>query len=126
MKTILKISIVAACVGWACVALLRAQAEAPRAHPDTDRAKWVEKCLRDFESIKTGMTRGEIEGKLSTDGGIQSVSPVRFAHPACGYFKIDVEFEFKRDAADQNRAIQGNGDKATRVSKPYIERPFND
>jgi hypothetical protein len=72
------------------------------------------------------MTRGEIEGKLSKDGGLQGVSPVRFAHPACGYFKVDVEFEFKRDAADQNRAIQNKDDKATRVSKPYIERPFLD
>jgi len=126
MKTILKFSIIVAFLGWACFALLRAQAQAPRAQLDTDRANWVEKCLKDFESIKVGMTRGEIEGKLSKDGGLQSVSPVRFAHPACGYFKVDVEFEFKRDAADQNRAVQNKEDKSTRVSKPYIERPFSD
>jgi len=126
MKTILKLSIFAACVGWACVGLLRAQAQAPRAQADTDRASWVEKCLKDFESIRVGVTRGEIEGKLRRDGGLQGVSPVRFAHPACGYFKVDVEFEFKRDAAGQNRAIQSGDDKSTRVSKPYIERPFTD
>ena len=70
--------------------------------------------------------RGQVEAKLTIDGGLQSVSPVRFAHPACGYFKIDVEFEFKRNAADQNRAIADKADKVTKVSKPYIERPFAD
>jgi hypothetical protein len=87
---------------------------------------WVETCLKDFESIKAGMTRGQIEAKLSKDGGLQSVSPVRFAHPACGYFKVDVGFQFKRDAGDQNRAIENKDDKATSVSKPYIESPFAD
>ena len=126
MKTILKFAIVAACLGWACVALLHAQSRAPRLQPDTDHAKWVEMCLRDFESIKVGMARAEIEGKLSQDGGLQSVSPFRFAHSACASFKIDVEFDFKRNPADQNRAVWGKGDKATKVSKPYLERPFAD
>jgi hypothetical protein len=79
-----------------------------------------------FESIKIGMTRSDLEGRLPKDGGLQSVSPVRFAHPACGYFKIDVEFDFKPNPADQNRAVWGKDDKATKVSKPYIERPFSD
>jgi len=126
MKTILKFATIAACVGWACVALLRAQAQPPRHQPDTDHAKWVEMCLKDLESIKVGMTRGEIEGKLSKDGGLQSVSPFRFAHPACASFKIDVQFDFKRNPSDQNRAVWGKDDKATKVSKPYIERPFLD
>jgi hypothetical protein len=62
----------------------------------------------------------------ATDGGLQGASPVRFAHPACAYFKIDVEFEFKRNAADQGRAIASKDDKATKVSKPYIESPILD
>jgi hypothetical protein len=126
MKTILRFTIFAACAGWACVALLRAQAPPPRAQPDKDRTQWVESCLKDFESIKAGMTRGQVEAKLSMDGGLQGVSPARFAHPACGYLKIDVEFEFKRNAADQNRAIVDKADKVTKVSKPYIQRPFAD
>jgi hypothetical protein len=88
--------------------------------------RWVEKCLQDFESIKPGMTRGEIENRFPLDGGLQGVSPVRFLHPACPYFKIDVVFAFKRNPDDQNRAVSGKEDKATRASKPYIERPFAD
>ena len=126
MKNTVRLSIVAACVGWTCVALLRAQAPPPRTQPDKDHTQWVESCLKDLESVKPGTTRGQVEGKLSKDGGLQGVSPVRFAHPACGYFKIDVEFEFKRNTADQNRAISDTADKVTKVSKPYIERPFSD
>jgi hypothetical protein len=126
MKSILKIIIVAACVGLVCVALRRAQAQTSSPQPGTDHVKWVENCLKDFEAIKAGMTRSEIEAKLSMDGGLQGASPVRFTHPACAYFKVDVVFEFKRNAADQGRAIAGKDDKATKVSKPYIERPFLD
>ncbi|HEY5909545.1 MAG TPA: hypothetical protein VJA21_02960 [Verrucomicrobiae bacterium] len=126
MKTILGFSIFAACAGWAWVALLHGQAPPPRAQPDKVLTQWVESCLKDFESIKVGMTRGQVEAKLSMDGGLQGISPARFSHPACGYFKIDVEFDFKRNAADQNRAIVDKADKVTKVSKPYIERPFAD
>ncbi len=126
MKTLFRFGIFAACAGWACVALLHAQAPPPRAEPDKNCTQWVESCLKDFESIKTGMTRAQVEAKVTMDGGLQNVSPVRFAHPACGYFKIDVEFAFKRNAADQNRAIADKADKVTKVSKPYIERPILD
>jgi len=91
-----------------------------------DRVKWVAKCLEDFQAIKTGMTREDVEKRFQMDGGLQGVSPVRFTHPECSYFKIDVEFSFKRDPQDQNRAIVSPDDKATKVSKPYIERPYID
>lgn len=126
MKTILKFSIFTACIGCACIVLLHAQAPLAKPQADKDYTQWVESCLKDFESVKVGMTRSQVEGKLSKDGGLQILSPVRFTHPACGYFKIDVEFEFKRDAADQNRAIIGEVDRVTKISKPYIESPFFD
>jgi hypothetical protein len=83
-------------------------------------------CFKNFESITNGMTRAEVEKKLTMDGGLQTVSPVRFLDPACPGFKINVEFDFKRNAIDQNRAIETKADKVIRVSKPYLERPFMD
>lgn len=114
--------VVAAFVGGVCVTLLPLKVQAT----NRDRAEWVEKCLKDFESIKVGMTRGEIEAKWPWDTGLQGVSPVRFTHPDFGYFKVDVEFDFKRNPADQNRAVWNKDDKATSISKPYIERSFGD
>jgi hypothetical protein len=82
--------------------------------------------LKAFESITNGMTRAEVEGKFTLDGGLQSASPARFLHPNSPYLKVNVEFDFKRDAADQNRAVTSKDDKVVRVSKPYVERPFLD
>jgi hypothetical protein len=83
-------------------------------------------CLKVFDSITNGMTRAEVEKRLALDGGLQGASPVRFLHPDCPNFKVDVEFNFQRNAADQNRAVIGKDDKVTRVSKPYFQRPFMD
>ena len=83
-------------------------------------------CLKNFESITNGMTRAEVKRRLEMDGGLTGASPVRFIDPKCPGFKITVEFDFKKDAADQGRAITSGADKVIRVSKPYLERPFMD
>lgn len=87
---------------------------------------WVERCLQDFASIQAGMTRHEVAQRFPMDGGLQGASPVRFVHPKCSSFKVDVEFGFKRDATDQNRAVIGEDDRVVRVSKPYLERSVSD
>jgi len=83
-------------------------------------------CFKNFEAIKNGMTRAEVEKKLAMDGGLQFVSPMRFIDPGCPGFKINVGFEFQKDAADQNRAISAKDDKVINVSRPYLERQFTD
>jgi hypothetical protein len=83
-------------------------------------------CFKNFESITNGMTRGEVERKLTLDGSLRTVSPVRFVDPGCPHFKIKVEFGFQRDARDQNRAFKGQDDRVTGVSTPYREEPFTD
>jgi len=126
MKTLNTFRIVLVlCIGLG-ISLCLAQGEKPQEKPNLERTKWVEKCLRDFESIKPGMTRGDIEKRFPMDGGVHSASLMRFTHPECGYFKADIEFDFKRDEKDQGRAILSPEDKATKVSRPYIERPYGD
>jgi hypothetical protein len=126
MQAIPRLGIVACCVAALFAALLYAQSERPSTTINKDCTSWVENCLKDFETVTVGMTRGEVESTFPKDGGIQGVSPVRFVHPSCPYFKIDVEFDFKRSAAESSRVILGKDDKVTRVSKPYIEMPFLD
>jgi hypothetical protein len=102
------------------------QAQPRDAQKDRDHEAWVQNCWKDFQAIKKGMTRAEVEARLGTDGGLSSAGFMRFVHPACSLFKIDVEFDYKRDANDQGRAITGKDDKVIRVSKPYIEPMFMD
>lgn len=125
MKTILRFSIVGV---WIWAALVCAQAQSPKIDSDKDFAKWVERCLNDFESIKVGTTREEIERKWTMDGGIQVLSQNRYVHRVCGCFKIDVEFDVKGNAADKRPMweIWSKKDKVIKVSKPYLERPVSD
>ncbi len=83
-------------------------------------------AFKNFEAITNGMTRAEAEKRLTMDGGLRSVSPVRFIDPACPGYKIAVEFSHKVDAADQNRAIESKDDRVIGVSKPYRELTFQD
>lgn len=87
---------------------------------------WVAKCLDDFKEIKPGMMRAEIEKRMTKDGGLQSYVTVRYVHPECSYFKIDVEYSVKRNPAEQGRVVPSADDKAVKVSKPYIENPHGD
>ncbi len=101
-------------------------APSPLATMNREGYTWVEKCLTDFETIKVGMPRSQIESRFPKDGGLQTDSPVRFLHPTCPDFKIDVEFNLQHNYADQGRTIEGKDDIVIRVSKPYIERVDND
>lgn len=92
----------------------------------TECEKCIDQCLRDFQSIRPGMTRHEVMQKFLMDGGLQTVSPVRFLHPQCRSFKVDVSFTYERDPENQNRAIMGKDDKVIEISRPYLEPPFMD
>ena len=101
-------------------------AEEPAAKEKAARVQCVWKSLEDLAAIKPGMTRAEVEKKLAMDGGLQAASPVRFTHPDCPYFKIDVEFAVHRDPKDQNRVVFGKEDTGTKASRPYLEAPYLD
>lgn len=88
-----------------------------------ERIAWVAKCLSDFRQIKPGMTRAEIEKRMHIDGGFQGYVTVRYFHPECSYFKIDVDFSVKQDQGKQGQIVSSADDKAMKVSKPYIENP---
>jgi hypothetical protein len=80
-------------------------------------------CFNTFAAVTNGMTRAEVEHRLTMDGGLQGVSPVRFTDTNCPGFKINVEFDFKRDSTQQGRAIQSENDRVIRASTPYLELP---
>ena len=121
-------SIVLSSIILAAVAVSSAfgAASQPDIKQQRDRVVWVVKCLTDFRAIKPGMTRAEVERRLPSDGGIQGYVTVRFVHPECPYFKIDVEFAVRRNPEPENRIAPSPDDKVVKVSKPYIEDPYSD
>ena len=86
------------------------------------RINWVKKCLLDFNKIN-GMKRSEVEKSFPQDGGLQFIPFVRYLHPECNFFKVDVYYDFKRDANDHNCPISSPDDLVTNISLPYIESP---
>lgn len=125
MKRIGGLTAAMVCIAVLTATLLYAQSQ-PTNVQKMDHIRWVEACLTDLEAIEVGMTRAEVESKLQMDGGLQAVSRVRFAHPNCPYFKLDVEFEVERDSSNKSRAVRGKDDTVKQISKPYVERPYID
>lgn len=89
-----------------------------------NRLEWVAQCLKDFQTLKPGMTRSEVRKKFPVDGGITAGGQSRLTHPSCRFFKVDVDFKCKTD--DEGRALVGDDDLSIKISKPYIETPYFD
>jgi hypothetical protein len=87
-----------------------------------DHVAWVEQCLKDFTAIKPGMTRHEIEERLSTGEFYDALGT--FTHPDCPYFKIDVDSAATWDKPpSQNVMIMSPSDRARTVSNPSEPTP---
>jgi hypothetical protein len=85
-----------------------------------DHTHWVEQVLKEMQSIKVGMRRGEVEKVFSVAGGLATVSRQAYVYRQCPYFRVDVEFA----PADQTRASEN--DTVVNISKPYLDWPHGD
>jgi hypothetical protein len=105
----------------ATVTLLHSRSTAgQRTTPEKQaRIQWVEKCLKDLQSIKPGMTRGQMLKILGEEGGLYSPGWGHYVHKECPYFKVDIEFAFTRDK--DGRGQWKPDDKITKVTRPYID-----
>lgn len=128
---------VSACVSIIILSLLQACAQSSQAtvrppsvfnigSPQTGMAQH----LKDFEVFRVGMTRWEVDALITQfprDGGISTPWNLRLTHLSDHSLKIDIDLEItQRDPADHDRAVVGRYDKVIRVSKPYVQRPFDD
>jgi hypothetical protein len=59
---------------------------------DSEQARWIAASLTDMQSIKPGMTRGELLKVFMGEGGISSRTWRRYVYRRCGFIKVDVEF----------------------------------
>ena len=90
------------------------------------RIRWVGECLRDFNALKLGMTRTEVETVFPQYTWDIHSFPTRIIHPDCPLFMIDVDFDVKGNPEDHNRATPSPEDLVTNISKPYIAFPVHD
>jgi len=90
-----------------------------------DHIAWVTHTLEKMETIKPGMTRGDLLKVFRTEGGESTRLQRTFVSRDCPYFKVDVEFRAAggpdRDNARFVTLVKDNRDIIIKVSKPYLQ-----
>lgn len=84
-----------------------------------EHTAWIAKSLREMETVKVGMTRGELLKVFTEEGGLSTRTWRRYVYRDCQNIKVDVEFEPVGDP--ENKRIQSPLDKITKISKPFLE-----
>lgn len=84
-----------------------------------EHTAWVEKSLREIETVKVGMTRLELLKVFKEEGGISTRTWRRYVYRECPYIKVDVEFE--QIGEPENKLNQKPEDKIVKISKPFLE-----
>ena len=86
-----------------------------------------------METIKPGMTRGELLAVFQPQGGLSTALHRTFISRDCIYFKVDVDFDaVGRPSRDENgrmTSVEDNGDNGdiiVQISRPYIQFAITD
>ena len=83
-----------------------------------EHTEWIAKSLKEIESVKVGMTRGDLLKVFGEEGGISTRTWRRYVYHECRYIKVDVEFE---PVGEPEKPSQSPRDKIVKISKPFLE-----
>ena len=84
-----------------------------------DHTEWIQRSLREIETVKVGMTRADLLKVFTEEGGISTRTWRRYVYRNCPNIKVDVEFEAIDDA--ENKVVQSPKDRIVKISKPFLE-----
>jgi hypothetical protein len=90
--------------------------------PQDSSCAVIRQALSDYQRIKVGITRGEVEKYFAQDGGAQFPSSTRYVYPKCAYLHLDLEFEAKGPAG----RLFSPDDTVTKTSKLYVDYSAKD
>jgi hypothetical protein len=101
------------------VSFVSAAAILPSSKSQADaHTEWIVKSLKEIESVKVGMTRGDLLKVFEEEGGISTRTWRRYVYHECRYIKVDVEFE---PIGEPEKPSQSPRDKIIKISKPFLE-----
>ncbi len=90
-----------------------------------DHDAWVTHTLEKMETIKPGMTRGELVKVFTTESGLSTGLHRTFVSRDCSYFKVDIDFEAvgrpSRDEDGRVTLVEDSRDIIVKVSRPYLQ-----
>jgi hypothetical protein len=94
-----------------------------QASPDS-HVKWVGTVLGRMETIKPGMTRGDLLKVFTTEGGLSQPLERTFVSRECLYFKVHVTFRAvgrpQRDSDGRELLTEDARDVIVTISQPFL------
>jgi hypothetical protein len=100
----------------ACLAL--GQTRSSNTSPyDSEHTRWITASLREMQTIKVGMSRGELLKIFMKEGGLSTPQQRRYMYRDCPYIKVDVEFA----STEEGQRVERPEDRIIRISKPFLE-----
>lgn len=88
-------------------------------------ADWVKNSLSKIETIKVGMTRGQLLEIFTTEGGLSTGLQRTYVYRECPYIKVDVKFTAtgrpERDKEGRVTLQESNKDIIQSISVPYLQ-----
>lgn len=94
------------------------------AKTEADHTRWIERSLREIQTLKPGMTRADLLKVLQEEGGLSNRNGHRFVYRECPYIKVDVKFQAVGALDDNLR--KDPRDKILRLSTPFLEWSITD
>jgi hypothetical protein len=98
-------------------AALKAGGQLSDVHPV--HTAWVEKSLREMQTIKVGMSREALLRVFKEEGGLSNRTHQRFVYRECPYFKVDVTFTPAH--AEDDLRTKASNDTIKSISTPFLE-----
>jgi hypothetical protein len=84
-----------------------------------ERVQWVEQSLKEMQTVKVGMTRGDLLKVFTEEGGLSTRTQQTYIYRGCPYFKVDVTF--KPVGGVRRGDFVAPGDKIVNISRPYLD-----
>ncbi len=84
---------------------------------DSEHTRWIAASLKEMQTIKPGMSRGDLFKVFTTEGGLSTVGQRRYVYRDCPYIKVDVEFA----PAQEGQQVERQDDKIVKISQPFLE-----
>ena len=89
-----------------------------------EHTQWIDQVLRSVGTIKPGMTRAELLGVFTEEGGLSNRLWRLYVLKDCPYIKVEVEFEPVGE--EKNLLIERPEDKIKKISKPFLQYSIMD
>jgi hypothetical protein len=89
---------------------------------DSEHTRWIIASLKEIQTIKVGMSRGDLLKVFITEGGLSTPQQRRYVYRDCPYIKVDVEFA----STEEGQPVERQEDRIVKISKPFLEFGIGD